>query len=277
MDFKKFWSESLGGFILKRILLATAILVALSWITLYLVDIYTQHGHTETVPDLKGMYMEEAELMLKNHSLYAQVIDSVYVRNKKPGTIIDQSPAPNEQIKSNRPVYIVINSRQMRKTALPEIYDISYRQADAMLKSQGINVDNVQYTPSEYKDLVIDVKYEGRSITAGYRIPEGSYVTLVVGSGEAAQDTIVPSLKGMGIEEARTQAIEATMILGSMDFDIAPRGRESEYIIYRQRPAAGQTLPAGTRIDIWLSKDKSMLNKVFEEDKKENDTEEDFF
>ncbi|MBP6611476.1 MAG: hypothetical protein KA206_10365 [Paludibacter sp.] len=68
MDFKKFWSESLGGFILKRILLATAILVALSWITLYLVDIYTQHGHTETVPDLKGMYMEEAELMLKNHS-----------------------------------------------------------------------------------------------------------------------------------------------------------------------------------------------------------------
>ena len=277
MDFKKFWSESLGGFILKRLLLATIILVALSWITLYLVDIYTQHGQTEKVPDLRGMYMEEAEVMLKNHSLYPQIIDSVYVRNKKLGTIIDQIPAANSNVKTNRPIYLIINSKQVHHTPLPEVNDISYRQADAMLRAVGINVSNVEYSPSEYKDLVIDVKYGGRSISSGFRIPEGAYVTLVVGSGLGGEDILIPSLKGLSLEDARQQAITASIVVGAIDYDVAPRSNENAYIIYRQRPAAGKLVPAGTRIDVWLSKDKTMLDKVFEEDEADKEGEEEFF
>lgn len=275
MDFKKFWSESLGGFILKRILLATVILVALSWITLYMVDIYTEHGETEKVPDLSGMYMEEVQAMLKNHNLYAQIIDSVYVRNKKLGTVVQQTPAAGSNIKSNRPVYIIINSRQVKQTPLPEISEISYRQADAMLRAVGINVSNVEYAPSEYKDLVIDVKYGGRSISPGFRIPEGSYVTLIVGSGLGGEDILVPSLKGLSMKDAKQETLTASMVIGAIEFDIAPSGNESSYVIYRQHPSAGKLVPAGTRIDIWLSKDRTLLDKNFdEEDTKE---EEEFF
>jgi beta-lactam-binding protein with PASTA domain len=134
----------------------------------------------------------------------------------------------------------------------------------------------VEYTPSEYKDLVIDVKYGGRSISPGYRIPEGSYVTLVVGSGLGGEDILVPVLKGTSLEDAKQLAIEATVVIGAIDFDIAPRGNEDAYIVYRQRPAAGKLVPAGTRIDIWLSKDKEMLNKTFEEDETGKE-EEEFF
>jgi len=275
MDFKKFWSESLGGFILKRILLATVILVALSWITLYMVDIYTEHGETEKVPDLSGMYMEEVQAMLKNHNLYAQIIDSVYVRNKKLGTVVQQTPAAGSNIKSNRPVYIIINSRQVKQTPLPEISEISYRQADAMLRAVGINVSKVEYAPSEYKDLVIDVKYGGRSISPGFRIPEGSYVTLIVGSGLGGEDILVPSLKGLSMKDAKQETLTASMVIGAIEFDIAPSGNESSYVIYRQHPSAGKLVPAGTRIDIWLSKDRTLLDKNFdEEDTKE---EEEFF
>ena len=70
MDFKRFWKESLGGYILKHILIAIAILVTLSWVTLYLVDIYTEHGKFEEVPDLNGMFVEEATMMAENHNLY---------------------------------------------------------------------------------------------------------------------------------------------------------------------------------------------------------------
>ncbi len=276
MDFKKFWKESLGGFILKRILLATVILVVISWITLYMIDIYTEHGETEKVPDLTGMYMEEVAVMLQNHNLYAQIIDSVYVKNKKLGTVIQQTPAAGSNIKSNRPVYIIINSRQVRQTPLPQINDISYRQADAMLRAIGINVSNVEYTPSEYKDLVIDVKYGGRSISAGYRIPEGSNVTLVVGSGLSGEDIMVPTLKGASLEQAKQLTLRDSVVLGAIDFDVPPHGNENAYIVYRQRPAAGKLVPAGTRIDIWLSKDKEMLNKTFEEDELEKE-EEEFF
>ena len=169
MDFKKFWKESFAGFVLKRILLAITIFVALAWITLLIVDQYTRHGEFEVVPDLRGMYVEEAQLLLSNQDLYPQVIDSVYVRNKKLGTIIEQTPVPNSTVKKNRPIYIIINSRQVRKIPVPDVTDVSFRQADAMLKAIGLNVSGVDYKPSEYKDLVIDIKYRGRSIEPGMR------------------------------------------------------------------------------------------------------------
>lgn len=148
MDIKKFWKETFGGFVLKNVLIAIGIIVALSWITLICVDFYTHHGEAEVVPDLRGSYVEEAEVILAKKGLYPQVIDSVYVRDKKLGTIIEQIPAPNSTLKKNRPVYIIINSRKVRQVALPEINDVSYRQADVMLQSVGLSVASVEYAPS---------------------------------------------------------------------------------------------------------------------------------
>ncbi|MDD3491097.1 MAG: PASTA domain-containing protein [Bacteroidia bacterium] len=272
MDFKKFWNESLAGFVVKRVLLAITIFVALAWITLLIVDQYTRHGEFEVVPDLRGMYVEEAQLLLSNQGLYPQVIDSVYVRNKKLGTIIEQTPIPNSTVKKDRPIYIIINSRQVRKIPVPDVTDVSFRQADAMLKAVGLNVSGVDYKPSEYKDLVIDIKYRGKSLDPGTRIPENSYLTLVVGSGVGDETVSVPSLKGLTLEDARTETISASVIIGAIQYDVQPSGDEQEYFIYRQRPSAGQGVDAGSRIDVWLSKDKSLQNKSFEE---EENTEED--
>lgn len=275
MNFKEFWKESFAGFVLKKIILAVIIFVSLAWITLLCIDLYTHHGEFETVPDLKGLYIEEAELSLNNHGLYAQIIDSVYVRDKKLGTIIDQIPAANSTVKKNRPIYIIINSRQVHQVPLPDVSDVSYRQADAMLRSIGLSVGSVQYSPSEYKDLVIDVKYRGRSVLAGTRIPEGSSLVLIVGNGLGGDQATAPSLKGLGLEAAKQEALNNSMVIGGIVFDIEPLGDEDQYVIYRQRPAAGKIITTGTRIDIWLSKDKTMLDKVFEEDEETEPTQTD--
>ncbi|MCE5330887.1 MAG: PASTA domain-containing protein [Bacteroidales bacterium] len=277
MDFKKFWKESFGGFVLKRILLAIIIFVALVWLTLIGVDFYTHHGESEIVPDLRGLYVEEADLLLTNHGLYPQVIDSVFVKDKKLGTIIEQIPAVNSTVKRNRPIYLIINSRQVRKVPMPDVNDVSYRQADAMLKAIGLSVSSVEYSPSEYKDLVIAVKYRGQNIPAGTRVPEGSSLVLVVGSGFGSESSLVPTLKGLALEEAREEALAGSMVIGAIDYDVEPNENENEYIIYRQRPAAGRSVPAGTRIDVWLSKDKSMLNKIFEDEEEQVETDEEFF
>ena len=266
MDLKDFWKNSLGGFILKRLLLAIVIFVALAWVTIALIDVYTHHGESETVPDLRGLYVEEADLLLNNHGLYSVVIDSVFVRDKKLGTIIEQIPAYNSTVKRNRPIYLIINSRQVRQIPVPDVNDVSFRQADAMLKSIGLNVSSVEYSPSEYKDLVIAIKYRGRNISSGMRVPEGSSLVLVVGSGLGREELPVPGIKGMSLEAGTEEALNGSMVIGAVEYDVEPSGNEDKYVIYRQRPAEGNSVPAGTRIDVWLSKDKSMLNKVFEED-----------
>jgi Uncharacterized protein conserved in bacteria len=278
MDIKKFWKETFGGFILKNVLIATGILVALSWIALIGVDYYTHHGESEVLPDLRGMYVEEAEVLLAKKGLYPVVIDSVYVRGKKLGTIISQTPGPNSNLKTNRPVYLVINSRNVHQIVLPEINDVSFRQADAMLQSVGLSVSNVEYAPSEYKDLVIDVKYKGRSISPGTKVPEGSSLVLVVGNGqgEAAED-VVPAIKGKSLDEATQLLQTANYVPGAVEYDVPPSGNEASYFIYRQRPASGTSLPAGSKIDLFLTTDKNRLNETFEEDKKTETTDEQFF
>ncbi len=278
MELKKFWKETFGGFVLKNVLIAIGIAVVLSWGALFCMDFYTHHGEVEVIPDLRGSYVEEAQVLLAKKGLYVQVIDSVYVRDKKLGTIIDQIPAPNSTIKTNRPVYIIINSRKVRQVALPEIDDVSYRQADAMLQSIGLSVASVEYVPSEYKDLVTEVKLHGRTILPGTRVPEGSALVLVVGNGLGEESTTVPMLKGKGYDEANDEIVAASFIIGAVQYDVTPSGNnESEYVVYRQLPSAGSSLPAGSKIDIYLTRDKKRLNEVFDEDKKQAETDEQFF
>jgi len=249
----------------------------LSWITLFCVDFYTHHGEAEVVPDLRGSTVEEAQVILASKGLRVQVIDSVYVRGKKLGTIIEQNPSPNSNIKTNRPIYVKINSRFVRQVTLPELSDVSYRQADAMLQSIGLSVGSVEYAPSEYKDLVIQVKFHGRAVLPGTRIPEGSAVVLVVGSGEGNAEVQVPAIKGMSLEDATQAITTASFVVGAVEYDTTPSGDEAEYIIYRQRPAAGSSLSAGSKINLYLSKDKSRMNEKFEEDKKPEESTEQFF
>jgi len=277
MDIKKFWKETFAGFVLKNVLIAIAIVVALSWAALISIDYYTHHGESEVIPDLRGMYVEEAEVLLAKKGLYPQIVDSVYVRGKKLGTIIYQTPAANSNIKTNRPVYIIINSRNVHQVGLPEINDVSLRQAVAMLQSIGLNVSNTEYAPSEYKDLVIEVKYNGRTILPGTRVPEGSSLVLVVGNGLGQVDAAIPAVKGMTLDEATEVLQSGSFTLGAVEYDVPPSGNESEYIIYRQRPASGNPSVAGTRIDVYLTTNKARLNEKFEEDKKQEEGEEQFF
>lgn len=277
MDIKKFWKESFGGFILKNFLAAIGLIVALTWISLICIDFYTHHGESVLVPDLRGSYVEEAQLLLAKQGLYPQVIDSVYVRDKRLGTIIEQNPAPNSTVKSNRAIYLIINSRLVRQVTLPDVIDVSSRQAIAMLESVGLSLESMQEVPSEYKDLVTEIKYRGRTIIPGTRIPEGSAVVLVVGNGLGATEAVIPALKGMSLEDATDTATTATFIIGAIEYDVPPSNNEEDYIIYRQRPAAASSAPAGSRIDVFLTKDKSRLNEKFEEDKKPEESDEVFF
>jgi len=270
MNFKTFWKETIAGFIIKRVLLALLIVIVLAWVTLLLLDRYTHHGESVRVPDLQGLFVEEAQSILANYALYPEVIDSVYVKDKPLGTIVEQVPSANSSVKKNRSIYLILNKRQMNMVPFPDVNDISVRQADALLKSLGLSVSGVIYSPSEFKDLVIDVSYMGQSIVPGTRLPEGSRVTLIVGSGVGSEISYVPDLVGRTYVNAKNEAIVSMFVIGAVNYDIPPAGDENEYIIYKQKPEAGEEMPSGTRINIWLTKDQNLIeqsmNNRFEEE-----------
>lgn len=257
-----FWNKSFFGYIVKNILIAIGITIGLIFATLLLINIYTNHGESEKVPNLKGVSLEEATVMLKRHNLKAEIIDSVFLKDKKLGTIIEQNPAPNSIVKPGRSIYLIINSKSVRQIPIPDVRDISLRQAEAMLKSLGINIANVQYAPSEYRDLVLDVKYNGQTLLPGSKVPEGGNIVLIAGDGYGSASTSgVPSLKGLDLNSA-TQILNASsLVLGGVVYDVAPDGDESQYVIYLQRPEPGDSVASGSTIDLFLTKDRSRLSE----------------
>ena len=256
-------------FALKNIVLAIIILFALGWLTLLLVDVYTRHNDTVIVPNVQGMYVEEAQSAMSKYKLGIQIVDSVYISGRALGSVVEQTPPAGSTVKPYRDIYLVINAKQVRQIPLPDIIEGSFRQADATLKSVGLSVGNVERQPSEYKDLVLAVKYKGVAINAGQRIPLGEAVTLVVGEGLGSADVAIPAIKGLPLDSARDVLLDAGFVIGSVNYDKPPEGNDAEYVIYRQKPIAGSTAEQGSRIDVWLSTDKSLLNKVFNEDENE--------
>lgn len=258
-----FLNNTYIGYILKNILIASGILIGLILVTLLLINFYTNHGNSEKVPNLKGSTLEEARIMLERHNLKGQIIDSVYLKDKKLGTIIEQNPAPNSIVKPGRPIYLIINSKSVRQLTLPDVRDVSLRQAEAMIKSLGVNIATVQYAPSEYKDLVLDIKYKGQTLLPGSKIPEGSSVVLIAGDGYGSSTAAgVPSLKGLDITTATEIISATTFMLGGIIYDVTPNGDENQYVIYQQRPEPGEPVATGIAIDLFLSKDRSRLNEA---------------
>ena len=99
-----------GNSILKNIALIIVTGIILLIITLLSLHIYTRHNKSVDVPQVKGLQMKEAKVLLKSQGLKLVVVDSLYDKNAIPGAIIEQVPVANSRTKSGREVFLSIYS-----------------------------------------------------------------------------------------------------------------------------------------------------------------------
>ncbi len=156
---------------------------ALGWGALEWLDVWTDHGKEETVPDVCNRPVESAIADLELQGFKVEITDSVYDTKARPGYVVDQNPRRNTRVKPGRLIYLTINAITPKMITLPHLTDISARQAEAIL--QGLGIKNIarEVVISEFKDLVLSVTYNGRPISAGARVPVNAQLVLHVGSG----------------------------------------------------------------------------------------------
>ena len=129
------------------------------------------------------MNLRLAENELDKQSLKSIVIDSSYVKGIPPGAILEQNPAGGSKVKEGRTVYLTINADSAPQVAVPDIMDnSSLRQAEAKLRALGFKVTDPAYISGE-KDWVYSIKYRGRTLQAGEKVPHEAVLTLCVGNG----------------------------------------------------------------------------------------------
>ena len=169
--------------IIKTLVQMIIVFFLLIALTLYGLKLYTRHGKAVLVPDVKAMALPDALRILDREGFRYDIIDSLFVDEAVPGTIVEQTPAGGSKVKEGRIVYLSINAYSPRMITCPKVTDMSMRQALSTLESRGLADVRIQEVPSEYPDLALGLQYRGETLEAGDKIPAGSTVTLLVGNG----------------------------------------------------------------------------------------------
>ena len=174
-----FFSPRRWGF---HILLALGIFIIICVLALFVLDSYTRHGTEVVMPNFIGMDSQE---LLKKEDVSKDYIivvsDYLYDRKNKPGTVLKQDPHVGEMVKKGRKIYLTVASDTPPKVIMPQLQDVSLRQAEIMLKAIGLVQGTVILKPSPYENVVLEQLYKGRIIHPGTEISAGETITLVVG------------------------------------------------------------------------------------------------
>lgn len=168
-------------FHLLGMLLATILILVIvfNWL-----DIYARHGESEEVPDVRGLTVEMATQKLDEAGMLCSVVDSFFVPNATPGTVLEQTPEALSHVKAGRCIYVTINAKSAQMITFPDVTDLSLRHAKVQVEAAGFIVKRVKYEPSNYKDLVLYVGYNGKVVEPAQKLPYRSEIVLHVGKGK---------------------------------------------------------------------------------------------
>lgn len=177
---KKFKSRYLWGNLCAMALVVVAVCAGVK----FGLDVYTHHGESIAIPDVRRKSFADADYLLREAGMTVVVSDTGYVRGLPPDCILEQSPAPGDRVKSGHVIYLTVNASHTPTLTVPDLIDnSSLREAMAKLQAMGFKLTNPMFVEGE-KDWVYGLVVRGRQIKAGDHVGIDDYITIQVGNGQ---------------------------------------------------------------------------------------------
>lgn len=181
---KNFWKFLKSKVFLINIGLALLAIVVLSVIALQWLKESTNHGEFIEVPDLSKLSVMEMRGVIEDANLRYEVLDSANFNPDYPRfSIIEQDPPAGNKVKENRKIYITVNPSGYKKVTVPNIIQVTQRNAESMLRAVGLDVERITYIDELGKDMVYYIRHKGKRINPGDKIQKTSKIELVCGNG----------------------------------------------------------------------------------------------
>ncbi|RYE11934.1 MAG: PASTA domain-containing protein [Sphingobacteriales bacterium] len=250
----KFWTYLKSKSFRNTVLLAFASVFAVVMIVFFSLSYYTRHGSGVPVPKLKGMSLEQAVQVLEAQG-FEYDVDSTYLADEPPGTIIEQDPDPGTNVKEGRKIYLTMVTQLAPKVAMPDLEQKNYREAISTLQNYGLKLGDTSYRSDIARDRVLEVRIGGRVITTGTKIPKGSLVDLVLGDGAGASEVDIPDLLNQDLDAARFAIKGAGLALGTVTYE-GSINDSSNVIVVSQSPMPTDStskVSIGTLINVTVS------------------------
>lgn len=236
--------------LLKHLLLMLAISVAIVFLVFFFIKIYARQGKEFELPNMVGANIED---MRADDALDVRfvIIDSVYNEHDEGGRILTQDPKAGTMVKKGRKVYVSISAYSADKTYLPDLCDLSLRQAISQLYSMGLQAGTLRFVESPDRNAVLSLSQNGRTLQAGQEVSRGSRIDMVVGLGDEGGYSVVPFVIGKTAKEARRDVLTASLNVGREIYDVG--ASRAKAVVYRQEPSyTGITrFPLGTEVNLY--------------------------
>ncbi len=182
----------------KQILVAVIAIVIIVFIMMQWLKSTTNHGQEIHVPDLSKKTVGKASGDLEKLNLDYIVLDTVdYKADYPPYSVVEQDPLPNATVKEGRKIYLKVNAGGYNDVALPDLIQKTHRAVVPILKSVGLEPGEVTYRPYLAKDVVLEVRQNGKKLSPGDKVKKASKIDLVLGDGETGYSASEEELENM--------------------------------------------------------------------------------
>ncbi len=253
---KPLWQNILIG-IGGLFFLLIVFFLSLGWITGY--------GKTAKVVSVVGQSYVAAQQQLEKEGFEVVILDSIYVDSIAKLAVIRQTPEADEIVKAGRTIYLTINRMVPPQVEMPSLVGFSLKSAELYLQSLQLKLGSVTYKPDFARNAVLDQLFNGVPIAQGVKIPLGSTIGLIIGTGVGGEETDMPNLVGLTYVDAKNLLLLQHINIGSV-LSLETIKDSATSFVFRQTPGylstkldslTGMPLPnkirQGQLVDLYLS------------------------
>jgi eukaryotic-like serine/threonine-protein kinase len=234
---------------ISRWVAAVAALAVLTVVVTILINTFGGGLRNVSVPDVRGQASADAIAALQNHGFKTrtqQKPDSTVL----PDHVIGTDPAGNAKVSAGDLITIDVSTGPEQRE-VPDVSSLSYAAAVKKLKSAGFGRFKETHSAStpEMKDKVL-----GTNPAANQTAAITNEISVIVGSGPSTKQ--VPDVAGQTVDLAQKNLTVYGFSKFSQSAVDSPRPAGD---VIGTNPAAGQTVPVDTVIDLQVSKGNQFI------------------
>ena len=231
----------------------------------------TRHNRVIEVPNFMGMVIDDAYSVAEDSDLQLIVRDSIFDVDLPGGTIVDQLPRISSvrevTVKPGRKVYVTVNAYTRRKVDVPYVAKQTLRQALNQIERSGLTIAKLVYEADMTStDYVVKQRVGNNEIlpTSKRQAPVGTGVTLYVSYQQKEQNTHMPRLVGLSLQQAKSTLWDSGLNLAKVVYDdsvediIARRKAR----VYKQSSKIGTSLRRGSEVTLYLTCDNDLADSM---------------
>ena len=171
--------------LVRQLFLAILLLILIIYLSLLALKVITYHNDMQKVPNLEGVSINKLERIIKAKNLRYEIIDSSkFTPRFQPLSVIVHLPSAGQLVKKNRKIYVTLNPTGYRIISVPNVVQITRRNAEVKLKSVGFSIGNISYENNIGRDMVLEIRYEGEPLEPGTLLQKTAKIDLVLGNGK---------------------------------------------------------------------------------------------